>query len=105
MIVTNAAKRGAPMAAGPIDLRNFSLYHDPNETWLARYAVQEAARGRRLEDVLNDEMVLRRCDAVARGHLLDEPEAVRAICASALELLRRQMDGGARQRPPAAPPA
>jgi hypothetical protein len=100
MIVMNA--REVRVAKRLIDLRNFSLYHDTSEDWLVRYAVQESLRGRRLADVLRDEIVLRRCDAVARGHLLDQPEAVRAICASTLELLHRQLGDAAQGSAPAA---
>ena len=87
------------MSKRRIQLANFSLYHDTSEDWLVRYAIQESSRGRRLDDVLKDEIVLRRCDAVARGHLLDQPDAVRAICASTLELLRRQTDAAGRHAP------
>ena len=76
------------------ELDDFSLFHDTSEDWLARHLVEEARRGRRLQDVLRDEDVCRRCDSITRAHVLDRPEVVRALAGIALDRVREQIAGG-----------
>jgi hypothetical protein len=73
------------------ELDDFSLYHDTNGDWLARHVVQEARRGRRLVDVLDDEAVRRRCDRITRAHVLDRPEVVRALAGIAVAQVKDEI--------------
>jgi hypothetical protein len=75
----------------PLDLSDFSLYHDISEDWLAQHVIEQARLGRRLADILQDESVKARCDDVARAHLLDRPEVVHALSTYSVEALRREI--------------
>jgi urease gamma subunit len=75
----------------PLDLSDFSLYHDISEDWLAQHVIEQARLGRRLADILEDDSVVARCDDVARAHLLDRPEVVHALSTYSVEALRREI--------------
>jgi hypothetical protein len=75
----------------PLDLNDFSLYHDVSEDWLAQHVIEQARRGRRLADILEDESVKARCDAVARAHILDRPEVVHALSTYSVDALHREI--------------
>ena len=58
------------------------------EEYLARYVVREYARGRSLNDVLDDAYVRNRSTPHERARLLERPELVTAIGEQALADLR-----------------
>ena len=72
------------------------VYSQPASAWggvvlkyLARYVVREYARGRSLEDVLDDPYVRNRSTADQRARLLESPEVVSAIGEQAVADLKR----------------
>ena len=75
----------------PLDLNDHSLYHDVTEDWLAQHVIEQARLGRRLADILEDESVRARCNDVARAHILDHHEVVRALSTYSVESLRREI--------------
>ena len=58
------------------------------ERYLEQYVLREHARGRRLEDILNDPYVRNRTTAVERARLLDRPEIVAGVGRQAIEELK-----------------
>jgi hypothetical protein len=49
------------------------------EQYLERYVLREHARGRALDEILNDPYVRNRSTEAERARLLDRPEIVRAL--------------------------
>ena len=49
------------------------------EQYLEQYVVREHARGRRLEEILDDPFVRNRTTEAERARLLDQPEIVAAV--------------------------
>jgi hypothetical protein len=64
------------------------------EQYLAEYVVRECARGRSLEDVLDDPYVRNRSTPAERGRLLERPEIVAAIGEQATADLKRALERG-----------
>lgn len=58
------------------------------EEYLARYVLREHARGRSLDEVLDDPYVRNRSTAEERSRLLERPEVVAALGGDAVEELR-----------------
>ena len=58
------------------------------EQYLEQYVLREHARGRSLEEILNDHYVRNRTTAAHRARLLDRPEIVAAIGRQAVEELK-----------------
>jgi hypothetical protein len=58
------------------------------EQYLARYVVREYARGRSLQEVLDDPYIRNRTTQAERGRLLERPEVIAAIGEQALADLR-----------------
>jgi hypothetical protein len=58
------------------------------EQHLERYVVREHARGRRLDEILDDPYVRNRTSEAERARLLDRPEIVAAVGRQAVEELR-----------------
>ena len=49
------------------------------EEYLARYVLREHARGRRLDEILEDPYIRNRTTIAERARLLDRPEVVAAL--------------------------
>jgi hypothetical protein len=49
------------------------------EEYLARYVLREHARGRRLDEILEDRYIRNRTTTAERARLLDRPEIVAAL--------------------------
>lgn len=64
------------------------------EEYLARYVVREYARGRSLQEVLDDPYVRNRSTPAERARLLERPEVIAAIGEHALAELRLASVGG-----------
>ncbi len=58
------------------------------EQYLAQYVVREYARGRSLQDVLDDPYMRNRTTPAGRARLLERPEVIAAIGEQALAELR-----------------
>jgi hypothetical protein len=58
------------------------------EEYLAQYVLREHARGRHLEEILNDSYVRNRATDLERARLLDRPEVVAAVGRQAVEALK-----------------
>lgn len=61
------------------------------EQYLARYVLREYARGRSLDDVLDDAYVRNRSTPDERARLLERPELVAAIGEQAVADLKRAL--------------
>jgi len=68
----------------------FSFLFGPSsaERYVERYVLREHARGRALEDILDDAYVRNRCSHEQRARLLDRPEIVAAVGRQAVERTR-----------------
>ena len=78
-------------------LRNpfsFLFSRSSQEERLAAYVIREHARGRSLEEVLNDRYVLNRTTPAQRARLLDRPEVIRAIGDEAIKSARSSLAAG-----------
>jgi len=61
------------------------------EERVAEYVIREHARGRGLEEILQDHYVQNRLTPQQQGRLLDRPDVVRAIGADTVAAARRDM--------------
>ena len=66
----------------------FLFARSRKEDYLARYVVREYARGRSLQDVLDDAYLRNRSTPQERARLLERPEVVAAIGRQALAELK-----------------
>ena len=64
------------------------------EQYLAQYVVREYARGRTLQEVLDDPYIRNRTTPSERARLLERPEVIAAIGEQALAELRLVPAGG-----------
>jgi hypothetical protein len=72
-------------------LRNpfsFLFTRSPAERYVERYVLREHARGRSLEEILDDPYVRNRCSREQRARLLDRPEIVAAVGRQAVERMK-----------------
>jgi hypothetical protein len=78
------------------DLSQFFRSPDATEDWLARHLVTEARRGRRVTEILQDPVVLRRADPRTRAAVLDRSDVVEALAEDAVAQLREEIARGDR---------
>jgi hypothetical protein len=62
------------------------------EDRVAAYVIREHARGRRLNEILEDRYVLNRLAPQQRLRLLDRPEVIQALGDEAVEQSRRELE-------------
>jgi hypothetical protein len=75
-------------------LRNpfsFLFSRSSQEERLASYVIREHARGRSLEEILNDRYLINRTTPSQRARLLDRPEVIRAIGEHAVESAKTEI--------------
>lgn len=70
------------------NLFSFLFAFSRREEYLARYVLREHARGRSLQEILEDPYILNRSTPEQRERLLERPEVVAAIGERALADLR-----------------
>jgi hypothetical protein len=73
------------------------------DDYLAQYVLREYARGRSLQDVLDDPYVRNRSTPEERGRLLERPEVVATIGRQTVADLKLALAGADRVRPVVAP--
>ena len=81
----------------PVRARNpfaFLFASSRREQYLAQYVIRECARGRSLDEVLDDPYVRNRSTPAERGRLLERPEVVAAIGEQATADMKRALDRG-----------
>ena len=76
------------------DLSQFFRSPDATEDWLARHLVTEARRGRRVTEVLQDPVVLRRADARTLAAVLDRSDVVEALAENAVAQVHDEIARG-----------
>ena len=69
----------------------FFFVRTQRDQYLARYVLREYARGRPLQDVLDDPYVRNRSTAEQRARLLERPELVAAIGEQTVADLKRSV--------------
>jgi hypothetical protein len=77
-------------------LRNpfsFLFARSSTEDRIAAYVVREHARGRSLEEILEDPYVRNRCTDQQRARLLDNPDVVHAVGDDVIAQTRRAIQG------------
>jgi hypothetical protein len=67
----------------------FLFTRSRREQYLEQYVLREHARGRRLDEVLNDHYIRNRTSSRERVRLLDRPEIVAAVGRQTIEELKR----------------
>lgn len=83
---------------------SFLFVRSRRERYLAEYVVREYARGRALEEILDDPYVRNRARPEERARLLERPEVVEAVGEQALADLRASLAAGGPSPPSANPP-
>ena len=79
-------------------LRNpfsFLFARSSQEDRLAAYVIREHARGRTLEDILDDPYVRNRCTREETARLLDRPEVIHALGESTAAAGQNRLSGSA----------
>lgn len=70
---------------------SFLFVRSRQDQYLVQYVLRESARGRSLQDVLEDPYVRNRSTPEERARLLERPEVVAAIGEQAVDDLRRSL--------------
>ena len=68
---------------------SFLFARSSTEDRIASYVIREHARGRRLNEILEDRYVLNRLTPQQRMRILDRPEVIQALGDEAVEQSRR----------------
>jgi hypothetical protein len=71
---------------------SFLFARSSTEDRIASYVIREHARGRRLNEILEDRYVLNRLTPQQRLRLLDRPEVIQALGDEAVEQSRRELE-------------
>ena len=71
---------------------SFLFARSSTEDRVASYVIREHARGRRLNEILDDRYVLNRLTPQQRLRLLDRPEVIQALGAETVEQSRRELE-------------
>ena len=71
---------------------SFLFARSSAEDRVASYVIREHARGRRLNEILEDRYVLNRVTPQQRLRLLDRPEVIQALGDEAVEQSRRELE-------------
>jgi hypothetical protein len=71
---------------------SFLFARSGTEDRIASYVIREHARGRRLNEILEDRYVLNRLTPQQRLRLLDRPEVIQALGDEAVEQSRRELE-------------
>jgi hypothetical protein len=72
---------------------SFLFASSKQEQFLAQYVSRECARGRPLDEVLTDPYVRNRSTPQQRARVLDRPEIVEAVGASAVAEMKEALAG------------
>jgi hypothetical protein len=73
---------------------SFVFSRSSQEERLAAYVIREHARGRSLEEILDDRYLINRTTPSQRARLLDRPEVIRAIGEHAVESAKAEIPSG-----------
>jgi hypothetical protein len=71
---------------------SFLFARSSTEDRIASYVIREHARGRRLNEILEDRYVLNRLTPQQRLRILDRPEVIQALGDEAVEQSRRELE-------------
>jgi hypothetical protein len=71
---------------------SFLFARSSTEDRIASYVIREHARGRRLNEILEDRYVLNRLTPQQRMRILDRPEVIQALGDEAVEQSRRELE-------------
>src|SRR5262245_51549646 len=74
---------------------SFLFVSSKRERYLAEYVTRECARGRSLDDVLDDPYIRNRSTPEERARVLERPEVVEVVGEQAVAEMKRALDAGA----------
>jgi hypothetical protein len=95
-VETSRGDHGLTQPEEPMRIFSFLFARSKREQYLSEYVLREHARGRTLDEILDDRYVQNRSTVVERARLLERREIVEAIGANAVDELRAAVSAAAR---------